>query len=231
MRKIILLLLMVLLSAQSFALSWNDAMQLKLSRYQYYSQEMLAPYFEQVGLPYVPHKLAFLIFKDTKTFELYARMKDSDHWRYVRSYPVEAASGHLGPKLHEGDYQVPEGIYHITAMNPNSRFDLSLHLNYPNHFDRAMAARAHRENLGGNIFIHGSDRSIGCIALGDDTIEQLFPLVYDAGERHVLVVIAPNDFRREPVNTNTEHLAWLPVLYANLSKELAQFPIPRGQYD
>ena len=63
----------------------------------------------------------------------------SNHW--VRSYPILAASGGPGPKLQEGDGQIPEGIYPIELLNPNSLYHVSLRVGYPNALDRTMAAR------------------------------------------------------------------------------------------
>ena len=206
-------------------LTWNQAMAVKLSDYSSYSREELAPYFAKADLPYAPHDLAFVIFKRSKRFEIYARENNQQKWRYIKTFLIYAASGGAGPKLHEGDDQVPEGIYHIIGLNPKSRFDLSMHLNYPNNFDHKEARHDHRSELGGNIFIHGDRRSIGCIAIGDRAIQQVFPLVYAVGEHHVTVVIAPNDMRKNLPILNREHVKWLPSLYARLKDELKQFPV------
>lgn len=205
-------------------LSWRQAMVEKLDEYSAYSREELAPYFAKVDLPYAPRQLAFLVFKKSKQFEIYARNSAQGRWHHVKTYPILAASGGAGPKLHEGDDQVPEGVYQISGMNPESRFDLSLHLNYPNAFDRQEALHDHRTHLGGNIFIHGDRRSIGCIALGDDAIQQIFPLVHSVGEHNVTVIIAPSDLRKGFPVANREHLPWVPTLYVRLRETLKQFP-------
>jgi hypothetical protein len=205
-------------------LSWSRAMHHKLENFSWYSQEKLKPYFARANLPYAPKELAFVVFKKSRRFVIYARSSQQAKWRFIRTYPIQAASGGPGPKLNSGDYQVPEGVYHIVGMNPRSRFDLSLELNYPNHFDKAEAKVDHRSNLGGNIFIHGGARSVGCIALGNDAIEQLFPLVYAVGEKHVVVVIAPDDLRKEMPLPVHRSVHWLPSLYARLKAELAAFP-------
>ena len=113
----------------------------------------------------------------------------------VRSWPVLTASGGPGPKLREGDRQVPEGVYSVDQLNPNSAYHLSLRLNYPNAFDRAHAATDGRERLGGDIFIHGKDVSIGCLAIGDDAIEELFWLAGTAGKDAFTTVIVPTEGR------------------------------------
>jgi L,D-transpeptidase catalytic domain len=85
---------------------------------------------------------------------------------FIHSYSVLVASGHNGPKLREGDRQVPEGFYRITSLNPNSSYHLSIKLNYPNAFDQQHADEEGRDRLGGDIFIHGKAASIGCLAMG-----------------------------------------------------------------
>ena len=75
----------------------------------------------------------------------------------------------------EGDKQVPEGFYRIELLNPNSRYHLSLRVNYPNADDIERAREDRRDllNLGGDIMIHGGAESIGCIAIGNPAIEHL----------------------------------------------------------
>ena len=81
-------------------------------------------------------------------------------------------SGSLGPKLAEGDHQAPEGFYYVarSGMNPNSRYHLSFDIGYPNTFDRA-----HRRT-GSLIMIHGNRVSIGCFAMTDVSIEEIYTL-------------------------------------------------------
>ncbi len=73
-----------------------------------------------------------MILKQERRVELYAQNSVAESsWRFIRSYPILAASGHLGPKLREGDWQVPEGIYAVESLNPNSHYHLALHVDYP----------------------------------------------------------------------------------------------------
>lgn len=229
MRRLAFIILVPLVligcARQPASQTWSQAMSHKLDDYDAYSRESLTPYFLKADLPYAPKELAFVVLKHSRKFIVYARNHDWSHWRYIKTYPIQAASGGPGPKLEAGDHQVPEGVYGIVGMNPRSRFDLSLELSYPNNFDRQEAAHDHRKGLGGNIFIHGGDRSIGCIALGDDAIEQLFPLVYAVGEHHVMVVIAPDDLRRDLPLPVHESVHWLPTLYARLKATLMAFPL------
>jgi hypothetical protein len=120
---------------------------------------------------------------------------------------------------------VPEGIYQIIALNPNSSYHLSMQVDYPNRFDREKAAGEGRTNLGGEIFIHGKAVSIGCIAVGDEAIEELFCLVARVGAPHVKVIIAPSDLRRGPAVADlATQPRWVPELYARLAAELQAFP-------
>jgi len=205
-------------------MTFQQAMREKMSRYAESADRFFAPDFRRAGVAYPPKHLALLIFKKSRRLQLYA--KNQGAWRFIKTFPILAASGGPGPKLQVGDRQVPEGVYHITGLNPRSRFDLSMRLNYPNTFDRQEAKLDHRHKLGGNIFIHGKNRSIGCVAIGDFGIEQLFPLVAKVGKSHVKVVIASDDMRQAPPIYGKTHPIWLPHLYHRIIVALRSFPIP-----
>jgi hypothetical protein len=192
-------------------------------------ERRLRVHFEAAGLRYPPREIAFLAFKDIRRLQVYGRESPRDAWRFVREYRVLGASGTLGPKIAEGDSQVPEGLYRVSHLNPNSRYHLSLRLNYPNQFDREMAERDGRVNLGGDIMIHGKRWSDGCLAMGDETAEDLFVLAAITGESHVRVVISPTDFRDSTSRVPAILSPWLRELYLQLRTELRQFP-PRGPY-
>ena len=187
------------------------------------AESRLKPYFARAGVAYPPRQTALIALKDEMELELWA--KDDAGWVHVHTYEIEAASGEVGPKEKAGDHQVPEGIYHITSLNPNSRFHLSMKIDYPNDFDLEMAHADKRTRLGGDIFIHGKAKSIGCIAVGDRAIEELFVLVAETGMDNTTVVIAPNDLRRwKPwLNDWRKYPAWLPELYDSIRQALAQF--------
>ena len=166
--------------------------------------------FLAAGAVWPPTDATFVAIKDTRALELYARAAGGA-WTFIHSYKVLAASGGTGPKLKKGDTQVPEGIYKISFLNPESRYHVSMRLNYPNAFDRQMAAAEGRKDLGGDIMIHGKALSAGCLAVGDEAAEELFVLADKVGLAHVKVVIAPADFRRDglpPPKPGTP--AWLP---------------------
>lgn len=179
----------------------------------------LEHYFVKAKVAYPPREMTLIALKQEKKLELWAR--DNGEFRFIRDYFIMAASGEPGPKLHQGDKQVPEGIYRITAMNPNSHYHLSMKLNYPNEFDVFHAEQEGRTNLGSDIFIHGKDASIGCLALGDAAIRELFVLTAQVGLGNVKVVIAPHDPRHYPLLADSEtHPIWTSELYAMISREI-----------
>ncbi len=180
--------------------------------------------YESRGLPYPPAELTLIAVKNERRLEVWSP-DDSGKFVHVRNYPILAASGSVGPKLRRGDRQVPEGIYSVTAYNPNSAFHLSMKIDYPNDFDRMMADYDHRTNLGGDIFIHGSNVSLGCLAMGDRAIEQLFMLVYDTGRRNTKVIIVPYDFRKHGnLELKPRWLPqWLDELYLRLDASMQDY--------
>jgi hypothetical protein len=188
--------------------------------------DRLQPAFAAAGLTYPPHDLALLAFKDTGTLQVYARDTDDRPWTFVKRYAVRAQSGRLGPKLIEGDGQVPEGLYSVALLNPNSRYHLSLRVSYPNDFDRQMAAADGRSALGGDIMIHGDRLSIGCLAMGNDAAEDLFVLAALAAAQPPQVIISPTDFRLGEPSTLPSEPAWASALYDSLRAALTQFPLP-----
>lgn len=187
----------------------------------------LAPDFARAGLAFPPFELAYLVFKDRRELQVFARAAPTGPWRFVKRYAVKAASGAPGPKLAEGDRQVPEGLYRAESLNPNSRFHLSIRLNYPNEFDRRMALADGRRRLGGDIMIHGNAVSIGCLAMGDRAAEDLFVLAGRVSKERLQVIISPTDFRQPGAKAPLRQgPAWLPTLHADLRRSLAAFPRP-----
>lgn len=179
----------------------------------------LGHYFTKAKVSYPPREVTLIAYKQEKKLELWAR--DSGEFRFIRDYFIMAASGEAGPKLRQGDRQVPEGIYRITDLNPNSHYHLSMKLNYPNEFDLIHAELDRRSDLGSDIFIHGKDASIGCLAIGDAAIRELFVLTAQVGVANVKVVIAPHDPRAYPLVANSEVLPeWTSELYAIIAREI-----------
>jgi hypothetical protein len=189
------------------------------------ARSRMQPYFSRAHVPYPPARLALLVFKKEKRLSVWAASREGN-WRFIRAYPILAASGKAGPKLREGDYQVPEGIYRIAWLNPNSSYHLSMKVSYPNAFDLAHATTEKRTRLGGDIFIHGNALSIGCIAVGDIGIEELFTLVADAGgAQSAKVILAPNDLRIANAPLWHRSHPWIATLYKSIATALAEFPV------
>ncbi len=159
------------------------------------AQARWSPYFKQAGfsLPDIT-KLTYIALKDEKLFEIWAKVNDK--WKLLRIMPVLGASGGIGHKLRQGDWQVPEGIYKLDYFNPNSKAHMSIHINYPNSDDLAWARSEKRGNLGGDIMIHGSKSSIGCLAMGDVGMEDIFWLSQKIGLKNIHMIIAPYDLRQ-----------------------------------
>jgi murein L,D-transpeptidase YafK len=136
-------------------------------------------------------QVLFVAFKDISRLDLYCRNHRDEEFRLIHSYPVCATSGDLGPKRKEGDGQVPEGFYFINRFNPLSNFYLSLGLNYPNASDKLKSTHP---RLGGDIFIHGSCVTIGCLPMSDDLIKEIYLYAIHArhnGQERIPVYIFP----------------------------------------
>lgn len=202
--------------------SWNQGVVKVVNRFSGYAENNLEPYFRRANVSYPPKEVSYLVFKNTHTLEVWAR--NEGPWRYIRSFSILASSGKPGPKMYDGDRQVPEGIYHIVEFNPYSHYYLSMMLNYPNAFDRYYAALDGRRRLGEDIFIHGSNSSVGCIPIGNRAITQLFVLSYLVGQKNIKVIIAPDDLRfYQPIYSWRHHPRWLPQLYGQIRQALMAY--------
>jgi hypothetical protein len=200
----------------------------RVAQYGPAARARLRPSFDAAGVPYPPARFLLLGLKQERELQLYAAGPDQP-LRFVRAFAVLGASGGLGPKLREGDRQVPEGVYSIVYLNPNSRAHLSLALSYPNDFDRGQAAEDGRDSatLGGDIMIHGGWHSVGCLAVGDQAAEDLFVLAADAHWEQAVVVISPVDFRTRTLPKGYRpQTPWVQGLYAWLRDQLATLPPP-----
>jgi murein L,D-transpeptidase YafK len=183
--------------------------------------------FQRAGVPYPPARLVFVGLKQEALLEVYAADIEPDSsLRFIRAYPIRQASGVLGPKLKEGDRQVPEGLYGIEYLNPNSAYHLSMKITYPNAFDKARGAEEGRTNLGGDIMIHGKELSIGCLAMGDEAAEDLFVLAALTGISNIKVILSPVDFRKTELPSNAKVPPWTATLYPQIRKALAALPAP-----
>ena len=155
------------------------------------AQPVLEELFKKAGLTNPPRRIFLRLFKSEAECELWAANRSAGKLTKIKTYSICASSGELGPKRREGDMQVPEGFYSISAFNPWSNFHLSLRINYPNASDRILSDR---RRPGGDIFIHGSCVTIGCVPLRDGPIEEVYLAAVDArasGQVRIPVHIFP----------------------------------------
>ncbi|KTC93662.1 Legionella secretion system protein A [Legionella drozanskii LLAP-1] len=205
-------------------LNWDKAVDHAIIKYGLRTEPELVRFFANANIAYPPREVALLAFKKERHVELWAK-NENQNWRFIHTYPLTAFSGRLGPKLKERDGQIPEGIYRLTTFNPFSSMHLSMMINYPNNYDRLQAIKDGRRRLGNNIFLHGKSVSVGCLAVGDKAIDQLFLLTRRVGLNHVKIIIAPNDLRKgKPATSTFAQPRWLPDLYKQITTALNHFP-------
>jgi hypothetical protein len=183
-------------------------------------RERFAPLCRAKGIPFPPPRVTLIALKQERLLEVWAA-GNSGPYKRLATYPVRAASGGPGPKRREGDNQVPEGIYRLTTLNPNSQFHLSLRVNYPDNTDVANRPVPHTP-LGGDIYVHGNQVSIGCVAIGNAAIEEVWTLVALAQPSKRRIFIAPWDLRVAAPPETEE--SWLKERYSRLKREMAKFP-------
>lgn len=135
------------------------------------------------------------IFKIPGTLEVW--MNKGRGFELFKTYRICNYSGFPGPKANEGDWQAPEGFYSVSAeqMNPKSSYHLAFDVGYPNEFDLA------KNRTGGLIMVHGNCQSVGCFAMTDGRIEEIYLLAHEAlkqGQERFAVHIFP--FPLTPLN-------------------------------
>ena len=192
--------------------------------------------FADAGVTFPPTEVLFRVFKHERELEVWANGAKGAPMRRIATYEVCAMSGGPGPKRREGDRQVPEGFYRIKYFWPDSAFWLSANVGYPNPSDRARGGPA----PGSDIMIHGGCASIGCVAMTDERIEELWVIggaVQYAGEPVHVHIFPGRDlaaFRADPAHA-AHHAFWAeiaPGLEAfDASARLPRVTIdPKGAY-
>lgn len=136
------------------------------------------------------------IFKKEGLLELW--MKRGDNYALYKSYPVCKWSGQLGPKTRQADYQSPEGFYSVSArqLNPNSHYHLAFDVGYPNAYDRRQGS------TGSAVMVHGDCKSVGCFAMTNGGIDEIYSIVEAAlrgGQKEVPVHIFPFRMTEEAI--------------------------------
>jgi len=142
-------------------------------------------------------KIFLQIFKKENILEVWIKPRGEREYKLLKIYPICYFSGKLGPKLKEGDGQSPEGFYKVYkgSLNPNSSYHLSFNLGFPNRYDRAH----HR--TGSYLMVHGECASVGCYAMGNANIEDIYKLVESHLDKHKgYVLVATYPFRLNSKN-------------------------------
>ncbi|MEY0174898.1 L,D-transpeptidase family protein [Providencia rettgeri] len=175
------------------------------------------------------------IFKQEGLLELYQKTS-SGKYKLSKTYPICKFSGGLGPKKIEGDLKSPEGFYQITAeqLNPNSRYYRSINIGFPNEFDKAQGYS------GSYLMIHGSCVSVGCYAMTDKYMGEIYQTVETAllsGQSVINVSIYPFKMTNENMlrYRNSSHYAFWKQLqpayeYFNRTGRPAEVSVALGKY-
>jgi murein L,D-transpeptidase YafK len=206
----------LVIGAPAAALEHVPTVDGALSAYSKKSDKRFRLVCQRAGTRYPPRRVTLVAFKEEKLVEVWGA-DDKGPYKRLAVYPVLAASGVSGPKRQEGDRQVPEGFYRISALNPASQFHLSLRVNYPNAEDIAHRT-VPQGSMGGDIYVHGGAASIGCLALGDPAIEEVFCLVVRANPAERRIIIAPQDLRASHSPRTSD--PWLRDLYSRIRTAL-----------
>lgn len=134
-------------------------------------ENLLRKEFLSKGFHFPPNNILLVSYKAEG--ELQVWVKEGFRYELFKVYEVCKKSGDFGPKLKQGDRQVPEGIYTINVFNPTSDYHLSLGVSYPNLADRI---RSKASDLGDDIYIHGGCVTVGCLPLTDNFMEEVYVL-------------------------------------------------------
>ncbi|WP_192458956.1 peptidoglycan meso-diaminopimelic acid protein amidase [Musicola keenii] len=174
------------------------------------------------------------IFKEERVLELYS--KSGNDYRLVQSYPICKFSGGLGPKKTEGDFKSPEGFYQVDLrqLKPDSRYYRAINVGFPNEYDRAQGYS------GRYLMIHGECVSIGCYAMTNKSIDEIYTYVEKAlrnGQQKVDIAIYPfrmteQNMKRHSRSVDYKFWSQLQPGYAffNLTHQPPAVSVANGQY-
>ena len=127
------------------------------------------------NFPVPGDQLYLRLFKQESILEIWYKHKNQQY-QLSKTWKICTFSGGLGSKKAEGDGKSPEGFYATqrNLLNPNSNYHLAFNIGYPNTYDRSKGY------TGSYIMIHGKCVSIGCYAMTDKGIEEIYALVSQA---------------------------------------------------
>ncbi len=193
MRLLILLFSFILLNSVMSSPSFRER-QLNFTRVREaynYKEKIVNKTLADHAISHDSLRIYLRAFKSEKIIELWAKNIADTVFIPVKEFTICDISGFEGPKRRYRDLQVPEGFYHISELNPYSKYYLSMGINYPNGSDSIRGVRGH---LGNQIYIHGSCISSGCLAMTDDRIRELFVYcieAYNSGQQVIDMTIFP----------------------------------------
>ncbi len=204
MKQLWLVLLLIMVNVSHAAIPSSDRSRKAIASVKAGLQVELAEQGLEYGAP-----VFMRIFKEPGTLEVWLQSKQGD-FKLFKTYPICTFSGELGPKLAQGDQQAPEGFYFVRPgqLNPFSQFHLSFNLGYPNAYDR------YHKRTGSALMVHGNCVSIGCYAMTDPLINEIYALANAALEngqpffRVHAFPFALTDFNLEPYKNHQWYDFW-----------------------
>jgi murein L,D-transpeptidase YafK len=178
-----------LLSPKTYIPDSPLAKQVRTKLYSKLKNDLAARYLKMDSAIYIR------IFKEENELEIW--VKSGEKYSFFKSYNICTFSGGLGTKTRNGDGKSPEGFYTIEPMqlNPISNYYLAVNIGYPNKLETLKGY------TGSAIMIHGHCESIGCYAMTNDGIEEIYTMVYLAlkgGQKKINLDIFP--FRMSAAN-------------------------------
>ncbi|MEZ4936979.1 MAG: L,D-transpeptidase family protein [Crocinitomicaceae bacterium] len=169
------------------------------------------------------NKIFIRALKKEMDLEVWIQKSDGKYHLF-KTYKFCSFSGILGPKMKQGDLQIPEGVYTIDRFNPWSNFYLSLGVSYPNKADRINSPY---KSKGGDIFIHGNCVTIGCIPITDEFIKEFYVLCVESKNKghEIPVHIFPfrMNFDLKTIPSYSEYAEGAEKLWPNLQPIFKDF--------
>ncbi len=222
-------LIMAELSFSQNSYLGNNKSEYKLAENLSKAEDSVIKEFKKKNINWPPTSVYIRSFKYDRQLELWVKDDSLNKFKFFKSYKICMQSGSMGPKRMEGDYQVPEGFYHINEFNPNSNYHLSLGINYPNTSDRILSDSL---RPGSAIYIHGNCVSTGCIAISDEPIEELYVIASAAkisGQEFIPVHIFPVKYNNrnslDYLNTTIKENVYLQKFNKNIREVFDYFEI------
>ena len=183
------------LKAQNYFL--NNQLNFERVRTSYQEKDaLLRKEFQEKNLTYPPQNILFISYKAEAELQVWVKENGNNFYSMFKVYDVCQKSGDFGPKTKQGDKQVPEGIYTINAFNPMSEYYLSLGVSYPNISDRKKSTVS---DLGGDIYIHGSCVTVGCLPMTDEKMKEIYLLsilAKNEGQENIPIHLYPFKFNK-----------------------------------